>query len=565
MPYLFAAVNRDTSRPGDKVNLGPVDTSCTFIVVDRERQDMPIIYASETFYMMTGYPPKEVINKNCRFLQSPVGRMEQGGMRQREMATEVNTMREAVGSWNEIQTEVLNFRKGGESFRNLVTIIPIADPYARGSIDYDKPPRYIVGFQVNVSMVGNMSEQLAPDGTYLGPYQLHSGVAPSVSSTVEEYLVSEDLHAILGTAGDKEKIHEMINDIMLEHNTDFLIAVSLEGKFQSYSQSFGRLFGWSRQDCAEQGLHEMCHPADRTPLISSITKTGKLSSSHPKDAARLLFRLRVGPMYQSTFGGDEEDDPSMLDTNGHRYLWVECTAKRHNEASKSKQDIIISGRSVFLPPAPRGGLKGVQAWALLDSRGVVLVTGPAPIKPDEQDALREPPLLDVDPTRFGNADPNATQPLASLVGPSGPSTSAQLLPSRRSVRYGRALVPEVGRMFAEVAIPEYGREVLEAQMGSPQDGLDVVLTVTGERARISMSVAHGRVLAVVRSANEMPERAHNAGAMILPELYTLHEQSWRHELATLRVNNNRLRDELNERRKRQEQGSKTLGKRARET
>jgi len=41
----------------------------TFVVTDPFLPDCPIVFASEGFYQMTGYPPEEVLGKNCRFLQ----------------------------------------------------------------------------------------------------------------------------------------------------------------------------------------------------------------------------------------------------------------------------------------------------------------------------------------------------------------------------------------------------------------------------------------------------------------------------------------------------------------
>ncbi|KRY97040.1 Phototropin-2, partial [Trichinella zimbabwensis] len=43
----------------------------TFVVSDATKPDCPIMYASSGFFTMTGYSSKEVIGKNCRFLQGP--------------------------------------------------------------------------------------------------------------------------------------------------------------------------------------------------------------------------------------------------------------------------------------------------------------------------------------------------------------------------------------------------------------------------------------------------------------------------------------------------------------
>ena len=41
----------------------------TFVVTDPYLPDCPIVFASEGFFSMTGYPPEDVLGRNCRFLQ----------------------------------------------------------------------------------------------------------------------------------------------------------------------------------------------------------------------------------------------------------------------------------------------------------------------------------------------------------------------------------------------------------------------------------------------------------------------------------------------------------------
>lgn len=40
-------------------------------VADMRVDNHPIIYANDNFFVQTGYSPKEVIDRNCRFLQGP--------------------------------------------------------------------------------------------------------------------------------------------------------------------------------------------------------------------------------------------------------------------------------------------------------------------------------------------------------------------------------------------------------------------------------------------------------------------------------------------------------------
>ena len=46
---MLGILARVASRPNPTIVLGPVDLSCSFVVVDVRRYDHPIVYASETF------------------------------------------------------------------------------------------------------------------------------------------------------------------------------------------------------------------------------------------------------------------------------------------------------------------------------------------------------------------------------------------------------------------------------------------------------------------------------------------------------------------------------------
>lgn len=88
----------------------------TFVVSDATRPDCPIIYASAGFYTMTGYAPKEVVGRNCRFLQGPDTDMD-----------EVAKIRDAVKTGRSFCGRLLNYRKDGTPFWNMLTVTPIRD------------------------------------------------------------------------------------------------------------------------------------------------------------------------------------------------------------------------------------------------------------------------------------------------------------------------------------------------------------------------------------------------------------------------------------------------------
>ena len=55
-------------RSNPQINIGPVDSGCSFLVVDARKFDFPIVFVSETFTALTGYTNKEIVGKNCALL-----------------------------------------------------------------------------------------------------------------------------------------------------------------------------------------------------------------------------------------------------------------------------------------------------------------------------------------------------------------------------------------------------------------------------------------------------------------------------------------------------------------
>lgn len=114
-------------RPNPAIELGAVDCSVAVVVCDLELPDTPIVYASESFCELTGYPEREVLGRNCRFLQQP-GPGSPQQMRSAKAPVDTSAaqkMRHAVASQKEIQLPVYNYKRNGQPFLNLLTIIPI--------------------------------------------------------------------------------------------------------------------------------------------------------------------------------------------------------------------------------------------------------------------------------------------------------------------------------------------------------------------------------------------------------------------------------------------------------
>ncbi|KAL8154838.1 hypothetical protein AgCh_000258 [Apium graveolens] len=119
----------------------------TFVVSDATKPDCPIVYASSGFFDMTGYSSKEVIGRNCRFLQGPETDQR-----------EVDKIRHAVKTGTSYCGRLFNYKKDGTPFWNLLTVTPIKD-------DSGKTIKFI-GMQVEVSKYteGVSEKLLRPNG-----------------------------------------------------------------------------------------------------------------------------------------------------------------------------------------------------------------------------------------------------------------------------------------------------------------------------------------------------------------------------------------------------------------
>lgn len=133
---------RVATRPNPEINIGAVDLSCAFVVTDAEKDDNPIVYCSENFERLTGYTKHMILGRNCRFLQSPDGNVTAGIKRKYVDDDSVLYLKNMISARREAQISLINYRRGGQPFMNLLTMIPIA---------MNGPAiKFIVGFQVDL-------------------------------------------------------------------------------------------------------------------------------------------------------------------------------------------------------------------------------------------------------------------------------------------------------------------------------------------------------------------------------------------------------------------------------
>ncbi|KAL8774650.1 MAG: hypothetical protein Q9203_004043 [Teloschistes exilis] len=87
-----------------------------FCLTDPAKADNPIVYASDGFVNVTGYSRTEVVPRNCRFLQ---GHYTDRSATQR--------LKASIDAKEETVELLLNYKKNGEPFWNLLYVAPLFD------------------------------------------------------------------------------------------------------------------------------------------------------------------------------------------------------------------------------------------------------------------------------------------------------------------------------------------------------------------------------------------------------------------------------------------------------
>lgn len=142
MPFTDSLQMRVATRPNPEINIGTVDLSCAFVVCDAEKDDFPIVYCSDNFERLTGYTKHMILGRNCRFLQSPDGNVAPGIRRKYVDDDSVLYLKNMISLRREAQISLINYRRGGQPFMNLLTMIPISWE--------TEQVKFFVGFQVDL-------------------------------------------------------------------------------------------------------------------------------------------------------------------------------------------------------------------------------------------------------------------------------------------------------------------------------------------------------------------------------------------------------------------------------
>lgn len=117
------------------------------VMADATQPDMPLVYANEAFYRLTGYTPLEVLGRNCRFLQGPDTDPEA-----------LAVIRRAIIERQSTETTLRNYHKDGTPFWNHLSLSPVF--YADGACTH------YIGIQQDITRQREQEAQIAHQATH---------------------------------------------------------------------------------------------------------------------------------------------------------------------------------------------------------------------------------------------------------------------------------------------------------------------------------------------------------------------------------------------------------------
>lgn len=319
---MLGALIRVANRKNPIINIGAVDLSCAFVVCDLRQPDCPIVYVSDVFERLTGYSRHEVLGRNCRFLQSPDGKIQAGELRRDTEDSKVYELKKAIDERTETQQAIINYRKGGQPFMNLLTMIPIP------ANDNDPNLSFVVGFQVDVVANPTSMDNDTTGGNYTMNYK--QGTLPRYVwqppqqvnrlNDASQTISRDDVTSVLAAydnGSDPEQTRRMWDKVLLENSDDVIHVLSLKGLFLYLSPSCRRTLEYDSSELIGTALSSICHPSDIVPVTRELKETSQGA------AVNVVFRIR---------------------RKHSGYTWFESHGSLFVEQGKGRKCIVMVGR-----------------------------------------------------------------------------------------------------------------------------------------------------------------------------------------------------------------------------
>ncbi|KAJ3050641.1 blue light receptor [Rhizophlyctis rosea] len=280
------------------------------------------------------YAEHELLGRNCRFLQAPDGKVEPGSFRRYCDNSVIHSIKESIKRREECQYTAINYKKTGEPFINLMTLIPL---------EYDKPGEtaFYIGLQVDlVDQPKSILNRMKVDNLADFNEEVTDLIAPAHSPNPRD--ITPELPGVMHN--------------FLETYSDFVHILSLRGLFLYAAPSATqRLLEYCAEDLMGHPLSEFVHPADLVAVMR------ELRSATPEDSINIMCRFRrkhSGYMY--------------MEITGHMY---------EGEVGKRTKCFVLTGRERKVPTLPIKDVllpkrQSAETWAKLSPQGLILFICP---------------------------------------------------------------------------------------------------------------------------------------------------------------------------------------------
>jgi len=553
---VLSIMARVATRPNPTLKLGPVDLSCSFVIVDVRRYDSPVVYASPGFITLTGYAEHEILGRNCRFLQAPPGVAVKGEERHHTSQSSVAQMKKAAVADKECQTCLINYKKDGTPFMNLISIIPLPGGTHNLAEEADQVA-YHVGFQIDLSVQPDAILRKLEDGSYVTDNTNQNIFQPSIvpqpardrrlMTSLSVIPVSKSLRVLLSDTKFTKSVPftpmpsnnspqsmvksvpsddgQLLSFALLGSTLDFVHVLSLRGSFLYVAPSVKRVLGYAAEDLVGKAISDYCHPADLVPLMRELKQSSSIPST---DGGLLAIPKKVDLLYR-------------IKSKDGAFVWVESRGRLRVESGKGQKAIILSGR---VRPMPR------LTWGSVSRMGGLAIA---------------PPSLNGDPTTSGSS-----REFWGTVNPDGTFLSVGA-----SVKelLGWSVAEVIGRRLEDFVVSSTDRRQAEyntyrmvsdslvgaskAETLGPTQLAFEMRRMDGSRIRVLMVLYH---TPIPRSTPTLPDPliyqvkvandsvyAPVVGQLedqVFQEMGISRNTSWHYELQQLRFQNQRLLEEV---------------------
>ena len=276
------------NRPNPKFALGVIDLSCAFLVTDPELPDNTIVYVSPSFEKLTKYSEKEIMGRNCRFLQSPAGNVGGGSIRTHCDNESVRHMRQCLDAEEECQVVVLNYSKSGVPFLNLVTMIPVRVQEKGGHSHL-----YVIGLQIDIG--SKMFDRITQGPTQAQPPSRKRTRAEAEGNTDKEKQhqpLHRRLQAIQQPTYGQQALQEPERPLP-GNPMQGVCLLNLDGTFLYVSPSAALLLEVFPETLLGHSFYEFLHPSD-IQKAGDVHSLIKVKKNHERLTTNVRFSVSGG-------------------------------------------------------------------------------------------------------------------------------------------------------------------------------------------------------------------------------------------------------------------------------